>query len=116
MPHTTEERDWETRFNERFGFGIWRKKDGTEVYTSDVVEWMREELATNTADTVERVIETIALSDEPCVPNIIEKLLTSLTPTDKSDKQEKCEHEVVAKYCFRCKRPDLAGEPKVVTR
>jgi hypothetical protein len=72
-------------------------------------------LTQNTADTLERVIETIALSDEPCVPNIIEKLLTSLTP-DKSDKQEKCEHEVVAKYCFRCKRPDLAGEPKVVTR
>jgi hypothetical protein len=25
---------------------------------------------------------------------------------------EKCEHNVVAKYCFRCKRPDLAGSPK----
>jgi len=22
---------------------------------------------------------------------------------------EKCKHKVVAKYCFRCKRPDLAG-------
>lgn len=23
--------------------------------------------------------------------------------------EERCEHGVVAKYCFRCKRPDLAG-------
>lgn len=23
--------------------------------------------------------------------------------------EEKCEHNVTAKYCFRCKRPDLAG-------
>jgi hypothetical protein len=23
--------------------------------------------------------------------------------------KDKCEHNVVAKYCFRCKRPDLAG-------
>lgn len=25
--------------------------------------------------------------------------------------EKKCEHDVVAKYCFRCKRPDLAGTP-----
>ena len=25
--------------------------------------------------------------------------------------EKKCEHNVVAKYCFRCKRPDLAGTP-----
>lgn len=24
---------------------------------------------------------------------------------------EKCEHDVAAKHCFRCKRPDLAGPP-----
>lgn len=27
------------------------------------------------------------------------------------DQPTKCEHDVVAKYCFRCKRPDLAGTP-----
>lgn len=27
------------------------------------------------------------------------------------DQEVKCRHDVVAKYCFRCKRPDLAGTP-----
>lgn len=35
---------FETRFNKRFGFGIWRKTDGKETYTSDVLEWIRKEL------------------------------------------------------------------------
>lgn len=30
----------------------------------------------------------------------------------KTPDTEKCEHKVVKKYCFRCKRPDLAGNVK----
>jgi hypothetical protein len=40
---------------------------------------------------------------------IVSVVIHKTYPPQPNPSEDKCQHDVAAKYCFRCKRPDLAG-------
>lgn len=55
---TPQEESWEFEYSKKFGFGIWDKRNGETIYSSDIVEFIRDLLYQSRAKTLAEAVES----------------------------------------------------------